>query len=70
MVSGVFRGAGKTMARAVCVSLPENVDAVFNQDNLRFELAKSMNPGKPPEPVRKAKFTGPWSYGAVPPELE
>ncbi len=38
MVSGVFRGAGKTIARAVSVQLNEQVNVVFNQDTLQFEL--------------------------------
>ncbi len=39
MVSGVFRGAGKTIARAVTVDLPGDHHAVFDQDSLRFETA-------------------------------
>ena len=35
-----------------------------------IELSKSLKPGRPPEAAKKAKFTGPWSYGAVPPELD
>ncbi|MFK5924981.1 MAG: heme-binding domain-containing protein [Verrucomicrobiota bacterium] len=38
-ISGVFRGAGKTIARAVSVDLGNAVNAVFDQDSLRFELA-------------------------------
>ena len=34
------------------------------------DLAKSMKPGKIPAPARVTKFTGPWSYGAVPPEVD
>ncbi len=33
-------------------------------------LAKSLTPGEPPQPPAAPKFTGPWSYGAVPPERE
>jgi neutral ceramidase len=33
-------------------------------------LAKFMTPVKPPQPPPFGKFTGPWSYGAVPPEVE
>ena len=39
MISGVFRGAGKTIPRAVCVDLGNDIHAVFNQESLRFELA-------------------------------
>ena len=34
------------------------------------ELAKSMKPGTPPQPPAGRKFTAPWSYGAVPPEVD
>ncbi len=46
MVSGVFRGNGKTIPRAVCVSLNENVHAVFDEEALRFEMAWQ---GEPPQ---------------------
>ena len=39
MASGVFRGAGKTIPRAVSVELGGGLNAVFNQDTLRFEAA-------------------------------
>lgn len=39
MVSGVFRGGGKTIRRAVSVSIGKGYNAVFDQDSLRFELA-------------------------------
>ena len=39
MVSGVFRGAGRTIPRGVSVSLGDGFNAVFNQDTLRFEAA-------------------------------
>ena len=45
-------------------------DAGARMRDAGIELAKSMKPGQPPEPARKMKFTGPWSYGAVPPELD
>lgn len=39
MVSGVFRGKGMTLPRAVSVKLSENVNAVFDEDSLQFVLA-------------------------------
>ena len=39
MISGVFRGAGKTIPRAVSVSLGGEFNAVFNQDTLQYEAA-------------------------------
>ncbi len=33
-------------------------------------LAKTMRPGPVPEPPAAAPFSGPWSYGAVPPQRE
>lgn len=39
MISGVFRGGGKTIARAVCVDLGDGHFAVFDQQSLRFEFA-------------------------------
>lgn len=39
MVSGVFRGKGKTLPRAVSVRLTDNVNTVFDQDSLQFVLA-------------------------------
>ncbi len=39
MVSGVFRGAGKTIARAVSVELGDGICAVFDQDTLQFQVA-------------------------------
>ncbi|MEM7383322.1 MAG: hypothetical protein AAF514_00125 [Verrucomicrobiota bacterium] len=39
MVSGVFRGAGKTIPRGVSVSLGDGLNAVFDLDRLHFEAA-------------------------------
>lgn len=39
MISGVFRGAGQTIPRAVCVRLEGGINTVFDQQSLRFELA-------------------------------
>lgn len=38
-VSGVFRGTGKTIPRAISVRLENGFNAVFNTDTLRFEVA-------------------------------
>lgn len=35
-----------------------------------IELARAMKPGDMPQPPRHPPFSGPWSYGAVPPELK
>ena len=35
-----------------------------------IELAQAMKPGEMPQPPRHPPFSGPWSYGAVPPELK
>ncbi len=35
-----------------------------------IELARAMSPGKMPQPPEHSAFSGPWSYGAVPPELK
>ena len=35
-----------------------------------IELARAMKPGDMPQPPRHPAFSGPWSYGAVPPELK
>jgi hypothetical protein len=35
-----------------------------------LELAKTLLPGKEPEPPKAPPFSGPWSYGNVPPELK
>ena len=35
-----------------------------------IELARAMSPGKMPQPPSHPPFSGPWSYGAVPPELK
>ena len=35
-----------------------------------IELARAMKPGEMPQPPRHRPFSGPWSYGAVPPELK
>jgi len=39
MLSGVFRGSGKTIPRAVSVRLDDGCNAVFDQSSLTFELA-------------------------------
>lgn len=39
MVSGVFRGAGKTIPRAVALKVSEGICAVFDLDTGRFEAA-------------------------------
>jgi hypothetical protein len=39
MVSGVFRGAGQTISRAVVVDLGDDYHAVFDHDRLTFRLA-------------------------------
>lgn len=39
MVSGVFRGVGRKIPRAVAVRLGDGFNAVFNQDTLMFEAA-------------------------------
>jgi neutral ceramidase len=38
--------------------------------NVGIDLANQMTPGKVPVPPEVAPFSGPWSYGNVPPELE
>ncbi len=43
MVSGVFRGAGKTIPRAVSVRLGKGFNAVFDPDSLRFVAAWKGN---------------------------
>ena len=46
MISGVFRGAGKTIARAVCVELGKGANVVFNQQSLRFEVGWQGEPAR------------------------
>ena len=41
--------------------------AMYLVDHL---YARAMSPGKMPQPPSHSAFSGPWSYGAVPPELE
>lgn len=38
MVSGVFRGVGKTIPRGVSVRLGDGLNAVYNKDTTRFEV--------------------------------
>lgn len=45
-------------------------DAGARMRDAGIALAKSLSPVKPPQPPPARKFTGPWSYGAVPPEVE
>lgn len=39
MIAGTLHGAGRTINRATCVKLGQNLNAVFNQQTLRFALA-------------------------------
>lgn len=45
-------------------------DAGARMRDAGIDLARSMTPVKPPQPPPHGKFAGPWSYGAVPPEVE
>lgn len=45
-------------------------DAGARMRDAGIDLAKSMKPGEPPKANDPMKFTAPWAYGAVPPEVD
>ena len=46
------------------------IDAGTKIADAGIALARSMQPGPAPEPPPPAPFSGPWSYGDVPPQIE